>query len=44
MVQKGDTLKIIATKFGTTVGNLLALNPEITNQDLIYVGQIIRIR
>ena len=44
IVARGDTLKIIAARFGTTLNNLLALNPGITNPDVIYVGQLIRIR
>jgi LysM repeat protein len=40
-VQKGDTLKIIANKYGTTVEKLLGLNPNIKNPNLIYVGQVI---
>jgi peptidoglycan endopeptidase LytE len=43
-VQKGDTLRIIANKFGTTVDALLKLNPEIKNANLIYVGQVIKVR
>jgi LysM repeat protein len=43
-VQKGDTLRIIANKFGTTVDALLALNPNIWNANLIYAGQVIRVR
>jgi LysM repeat protein len=43
-VQRGDNLRKIATTFGTTVSNLLSLNPRITNPNLIYVGQVIRIR
>ena len=42
-VQKGDTLRIIANKYGTTVDALLKLNPQITNQNLIYVGQAITV-
>jgi LysM repeat protein len=42
-VQKGDTLRVIANKFGTTVDALLKLNPQITNQNLIYVGQAITV-
>ncbi len=38
-VQRGDTLKIIAAKFSTTFDVLLKLNPNITNPNLIYVGQ-----
>lgn len=40
-VKKGDTLSGIAAKNNTTVNNLLSLNPDITNKDLIYVGQVI---
>jgi len=38
-VQHGDTLKGIAIKFHTTVDELLRLNPQITNPNLIRVGQ-----
>jgi peptidoglycan endopeptidase LytE len=43
-VQRGDTLRIIANRFGTTVDALLALNPKITNPNRIYVGQVIAVR
>ena len=43
IVQRGDTLRIIAAKYGTTVDALLALNPNIKNANLIYVGQVIRV-
>jgi LysM repeat protein len=39
--QKGDTLRKIADKFNTSVDALLKLNPQITNPNLIYVGQAI---
>ena len=42
-VIKGDTLRKIAAKFSTTVDAILRLNPQITNQNLIYVGQAIAI-
>lgn len=42
-VQKGDTLRKIATRFGTTVDAILKVNPKITNQNLIYVGQVINL-
>lgn len=38
-VKRGDTLRIIASKFETTVDELLRLNPGIKNRNLIYVGQ-----
>lgn len=40
-VQRGDTLKLIAARFGTTLDTILKLNPNITNANLIYVGQAI---
>ena len=42
IVAKGDTLKGLATRFDTTVDNLLAGNPEITNSNVIYEGQWIK--
>ncbi|HHY48047.1 MAG TPA: LysM peptidoglycan-binding domain-containing protein [Firmicutes bacterium] len=42
-VKPGDTLAAIAARFGVRVEDILAANPEITNPELIYVGQIIRI-
>ena len=42
-VKKGDTLSAIAVKHHTTVNNLLALNPQIKNANLIYVGDAIRL-
>jgi len=41
--QRGDTLRKIAAKFGTSVDALLRLNPQITNPNLIYVGQAITV-
>ena len=40
-VQKGDTLFRIALRFQTSVNALLLANPDITNRNLIPVGQII---
>jgi peptidoglycan endopeptidase LytE len=39
IVARGDTLKGLAVRFGTTVDSLLASNPGITNRNLIYEGQ-----
>jgi LysM repeat protein len=39
VVQKGDTLSKLATRFNTTTARLLELNPAITNANLIYQGQ-----
>jgi LysM repeat protein len=40
-VKKGDTLASIALRFQTTINALLRANPEITNRNVITVGQII---
>ena len=40
-VQSGDTLRKIAAKFNTTVDAILQVNTNITNRNLIYVGQAI---
>jgi len=42
-VQWGDTLSKIATRSGTTVNSLLAVNPQIYNPSLIYAGQVINL-
>jgi lysozyme len=42
-VVRGDTLRIIAAKFGTTVDAILKVNPNIANPNVIYVGQAISI-
>ena len=41
--QRGDTLRKIAAKFNTTVDAILRVNPQITNPNLIYVGQAITV-
>lgn len=43
VVQKGDNLTKIAKMYNTTVDAIMAANPQITNKNLIYVGQKIRI-
>jgi peptidoglycan endopeptidase LytE len=43
VVQYGDTLRIIAARYGTTVSAILAVNPQIWNPNLIYVGQVINL-
>jgi LysM repeat protein len=40
-VQRGDSLFLIGRRFGVTVQQLLQANPQITNPNLIYVGQVI---
>lgn len=42
-VVKGDYLSLIAQRFGTTVAELLRLNPEIKNSSILYVGQVIKL-
>lgn len=42
-VKEGDTLEGIAAGFGTTVDQLLALNPDITDPLAIQPGQRIRV-
>ena len=42
-VQRGDTLRKIAARFSTTVDALLRLNPQISNPNVIYVGQAISV-
>ena len=42
-VQKGDTLRKIASKFSTSVDAILKVNPQIGNANIIYVGQAISI-
>jgi len=42
-VKRGDTLRIIANSYGTTVYSLQLLNPTIYNANLIYPGQVLRV-
>lgn len=42
-VARGDTLRKIAAKFGTTVAVLIQMNPNISNPNVIYVGQAISV-
>lgn len=42
-VVKGDTLSAIAKRYGITLAQLKKLNPQITNPNLIRVGQVINI-
>jgi LysM repeat protein len=43
IVQKGDTLAIIASKFNSTVQDIMTQN-KITDQNLIYFGQVLKVR
>ncbi|MDD4146677.1 MAG: LysM domain-containing protein, partial [Clostridia bacterium] len=43
VIQQGDTLYSIAARYGVTVRAILAVNPQITNPNLISVGQMIKV-
>lgn len=43
VVQRGDTLAIIAWKTGVSVWAILKANPQIWNADLIYAGQVLNL-
>lgn len=43
IVKAGDSLNKIAHKFGTTTNQLIKLNKEISNPNIIVVGQAIRL-
>jgi LysM repeat protein len=40
-IEPGDTLFSLANRFGTTVPEVLALNPDITNPNLIHSGALL---
>ena len=42
-IMPGDTMWKIATKHGVGLDKLLTANPQITNPNLIFTGQIINI-
>ncbi|AEF92975.1 Peptidoglycan-binding lysin domain protein [Desulfotomaculum nigrificans CO-1-SRB] len=42
-IVQGDTLNKLAARFGTTVQDILNVNPQITNPNLINVGDVIKI-
>jgi LysM repeat protein len=42
-IQWGDTLGKIATRTGSSVSAILAVNPQISNASLIYTGQVINL-
>lgn len=42
-VKSGDTLWAIAKTYDTTISALLKLNPQITNANLIFAGQKVRV-
>lgn len=43
VVVRGDTLGEIAVRYGVSLRNLLAVNPQIWNPSLIYPGQVINL-
>ena len=43
-VVKGDTLWALAGKYGLSLAELVALNPQIKNPNLIRVGEEVRVR
>lgn len=43
VVQQGDTLGKIAARIGVSWRDILAVNPQIYNPSLIYVGQVIHL-
>ncbi|MDX5474960.1 MAG: LysM peptidoglycan-binding domain-containing protein, partial [Bacillaceae bacterium] len=43
MVRPGSSLYKIAIWFGTTVENILRVNPQIQNPNFIFGGQVINI-
>ena len=43
IVARGDTLRSLASRFGTTIDALLAANPDITNANVIYEGQRLKV-
>ena len=43
VIARGDSLKGLAARFNTTIDALLAANPEITNANLIYEGQLLKV-
>jgi LysM repeat protein len=42
-VQRGDTLRIIAARYNTTVDAILKANPQIADPNRIYAGQVINL-
>ncbi len=42
-IQSGDTLSAIAARYNLTLDQLLALNPSLTRESILQVGQVINI-
>jgi LysM repeat protein len=43
IIARGDTLRSLANRFGTTIDALRAANPDITNVNVIYEGQLLKV-
>lgn len=43
IIKRGDALSVIAQKFHTTIEAIVALNPQITNPNLIIAGETLHI-
>ncbi|HEX8993592.1 MAG TPA: LysM peptidoglycan-binding domain-containing protein [Anaerolineales bacterium] len=43
VVQWGDTMRKIAARMDVSLGDLLAVNPQISNPDRIFFGQVVNI-
>jgi LysM repeat protein len=42
-IQSGDTLRKIGARINSTVNDILAVNPQITDANKVYVGQVINL-
>jgi peptidoglycan endopeptidase LytE len=42
-IKAGDTLYLISQRFNTTISAILAVNPQITNPNSLYIGQVINL-
>ncbi len=43
VIQRGETLSTVARKFNVTVQAILAVNPQITNPNIVFTGQTIKV-
>lgn len=43
IVRPGDTMFLIAQKFGVSLDALIAANPQVRNPDMIFPGEVLRI-
>lgn len=43
IVQPGDTMWLISQRFGVSLDTLIKANPQITNPEMIFPGEIVRI-